>query len=138
MDIYDIQALRGIFSRRIQQRRSYYEQMALISSADEIRARAEDIAKWQEDPVEYAQGVSQYLVGSLSKTLIVVMDNVDKLDLQNQLDAFQLTLWFMEKSKAFIILQMRDETYERFKNRLRSIHIDPVLLFIYRRQDLWM
>lgn len=117
LDIYEGQTLRGIFSRRIQQRRSYYEQMALISAADEIRARAEDIAKWQEDPVEYAQGVSQYLVGSLSKTLIVVMDNVDKLDLQNQLDAFQLTLWFMEKSKAFIILQMRDETYERFKNR---------------------
>jgi len=45
------------------------------------------------------------------------MDNVDKMELQNQLDAFQLTLWYMDRSKAFIILQMRDETYERYKNR---------------------
>jgi hypothetical protein len=45
------------------------------------------------------------------------MDNVDKLELANQLDAFQLALWFMDRTKAFIILQMRDETYERFKNQ---------------------
>ena len=45
------------------------------------------------------------------------MDNVDRLDLKNQLLAFQLALWFMEKSKAFILLQMRDETYERFKSQ---------------------
>jgi len=56
-------------------------------------------------------------MGVMNKNLIVVLDNVDKLDLQNQLDAFQLALWFMARTKAFIILQMRDETYERYKNR---------------------
>ena len=45
------------------------------------------------------------------------MDNVDKLDLQTQLDAFSLSLWFMEKTGAFVILQMRDDTYERYKNK---------------------
>ena len=47
---------------------------------------------------------------------MVVMDNVDRLDLQSQLGAFTLSLWFLDQSKAFVILQMRDETYERFKN----------------------
>jgi hypothetical protein len=28
-----------------------------------------------------------------------------------------LSLWFLDQSKVFIILQMRDETYERFKNQ---------------------
>jgi hypothetical protein len=45
------------------------------------------------------------------------MDNVDRLNLENQLAAFQLSLWFLDQSKAFIILQMRDETYERFKDK---------------------
>src|SRR6266849_2620163 len=36
---------------------------------------------------------------------------------KNQLDAFQLALWFMHKTRAFVILQMRDETFERYKNR---------------------
>jgi len=49
--------------------------------------------------------------------LIAVMDNVDRLDLTNQLHAFQLTLWFMQLTRCFVILQMRDETYERYKNK---------------------
>lgn len=51
------------------------------------------------------------------ENLIVVMDNVDKLDLQEQLKGFQLTPWFLDISKAFVIIQMRDETNERYKNR---------------------
>ena len=64
-----------------------------------------------------AEGLAQYIVGSKQQNLVVVMDNVDKMDLDSQLDAFQLTLWFMERTKAFTILQMRDETYERYKNK---------------------
>jgi hypothetical protein len=44
------------------------------------------------------------------------MDNVDRMDLKNQLAAFQLTLWFMRATRAFVIIQMRDETYERYKH----------------------
>ena len=49
--------------------------------------------------------------------VVAVMDNVDQLSLENQLAAFSLSLWFMDQSKAFVILQMRDETYERFKDK---------------------
>jgi hypothetical protein len=63
------------------------------------------------------EGLANYILGSRKEVLIVVMDNVDRLDLKNQLDAFQLSLWFMQKTRAFVILQMRDETYERFKNK---------------------
>ncbi len=45
------------------------------------------------------------------------MDNVDRLNLHSQLGAFTLSLWFLDQSKAFVILQMRDETYERFKDQ---------------------
>ena len=57
------------------------------------------------------------LIRDIRAALTVVMDNVDKMDLTNQLLAFQLSLWFMEKCRAFTILQMRDETYERYKNK---------------------
>jgi hypothetical protein len=57
------------------------------------------------------------VLGSRQEALIAVMDNVDRLDLNNQLHAFQLALWFMRQTNCFTILQMRDETYERYKNR---------------------
>jgi hypothetical protein len=118
LDIYDGNTLKGIFSRKIQQRRAYYEALRGLknSNDDEVRARASDIATWQDNPFEFAEGIAHYAI-STKKNLIVVMDNVDKLDLTNQLLAFQLSLWFMEKTRAFTILQMRDETYERYKNK---------------------
>src|ERR1035438_9017334 len=45
------------------------------------------------------------------------MDNVDRLDLAGQLTAFNVALSFMALTKCFVILQMRDETYERYKDK---------------------
>jgi hypothetical protein len=45
------------------------------------------------------------------------MDNVDRLDLAGQLTAFNVSLSFMSLTKCFVMLQMRDETYERFKDK---------------------
>jgi hypothetical protein len=56
-------------------------------------------------------------LGSRQEVLVAVMDNVDRLDLKQQLHAFQLALLFMGETGSFVILQMRDETYERFKNK---------------------
>src|SRR5215813_890300 len=144
--IYDPDVQKGIFSRKIQQRRGYYETLRTASHEDEIRARATDLATWQADPIALAEGIAEYISGIKQKNLVVVMDNVDKLDLQTQLDAFQLSLWFMDRSKAFVILQMRDETYERYKNRrpldtFRSgiaFHIAPPRFIdvVKRRLDL--
>jgi hypothetical protein len=73
--------------------------------------------KWQDDPEETATGVADYVLGMRRELLVTVMDNVDKLDLNNQLIAFQLALWFMHRTRCFVILQMRDETYERYKDK---------------------
>jgi hypothetical protein len=115
-DLYEESALKGAFSNKIRQRRTYYEQMRKISEAEEIKARATDIAGWQSDPQMLVEGFGTYLQGHHEKSLVVVLDNVDKRQLKDQLDAFQLALWVMAKTKSFVILQMRDETYERYKN----------------------
>lgn len=116
-DLYEESILKGVFSRKIQQRRAYYTQMRKISEEEEIRSRAIDIAGWQSDPVALVEGLGDYFGGVTSTHLVVVMDNVDKRDTKAQLDAFQLTLWAMAKTRAFVILQMRDETFERFKGQ---------------------
>jgi hypothetical protein len=146
IDIYAIDTLKGIFSRRIQQRKAYYDQLHSISAEEETRARAQDIAAWQSNPLTFAEGIASLITGVMTKSLIVVLDNVDRLGLQNQLDAFQLALWFMDRTRAFVILQMRDETYERYKNKppldtFRSgiaFHIAPPRFIdvVKRRLDL--
>jgi hypothetical protein len=117
IDLYSKVVLRGIFSRNIQKRKYVYDQLDENAASEAATVKASDLAKWQDNAEEMAEGVANYVLGIRRETLIVVMDNVDRLDLKNQLDAFQLALWFMHKTRAFVILQMRDETYERYKNQ---------------------
>ncbi len=117
LDLNSASALRGIFARNIQRRKAIYQEMAKYSAEQAGLARAADLAKWQDDPEERAIGIADYIMGMRQELLVVVMDNVDKLDLVNQLNAFQLSLWFMNRTRSFVILQMRDETYERYKDK---------------------
>jgi hypothetical protein len=94
-----------------------YDELVKTSAEQAAIARANDLASWQDDPEETARGIAEYILGSRQELLTVVMDNVDRLDLKNQLSAFQLALWFMQRTRCFVILQMRDETYERYKNK---------------------
>jgi hypothetical protein len=117
IDLSSPDVLRGMFARNLQRRKAYYEEINRVSPDQAALQRAADLVMWREDPHETARGIANYVIGSRREVLIVVMDNVDKLDLANQLAAFQLSLWFMSQTRSFVILQMRDETYERYKNR---------------------
>ena len=117
VDLTSGDVLRGIFSRNIQRRRGIYELLEATSPEKAATAKADDLRIWQDDPEETARGIANYVLGSRQEVLITVLDNVDRLDLKNQLDAFQLALWFMQRTNCFVILQMRDETFERYKNR---------------------
>jgi len=111
------EVLRGMFSANLQRRRTYYDGLKRLAPERAEIEKASDLVKWREDPEETARGIAQYILGSRHEVLVVVMDNVDRLDLKSQLEAFQLTLWFMQRTRCFVILQMRDETYDRYKDR---------------------
>jgi hypothetical protein len=117
IDFTDPTVLRGIFSRNIQSRKAAYSMMEAVSHDSANIQRAKDIIEWQDKPEEMVRGITEYIMGSRNEALVVVMDNVDRLNLENQLAAFQLTLWFLQLTHAFVILQMRDETYERYKDK---------------------
>ncbi|MER9694876.1 type I restriction enzyme HsdR N-terminal domain-containing protein [Mesorhizobium sp. M0179] len=111
------EVLWGIFAKQVQRRKPIYDDVAAWDETKAAILRNEDLQKWQDDPIEYSIGLANYILGQRQELLLVVMDNVDRLDLKTQLDVFQLALWFMGQTKAFTILQMRDETYERFKTK---------------------
>jgi hypothetical protein len=147
LDMSDIDVLKGIFSRQIQRRKPIYDEVSKSNSESAARMRGDDLIKWQDDPIELTRGIGNYVMGVRhEEVLIVVMDNVDRLDLKSQLAAFQLALWFMGQTRSFVILQMRDETYERFKNQPPldtfrtgiAFHISPPRFIdvVKRRLDL--
>jgi hypothetical protein len=117
-DPYANENLTRIFSQNLQRRRGIYDETKKrISPAEAEKTRINDLESWQRDPRRLALGICRHFARERGNVLVVVMDNVDRLNLASQLGAFSLSLWFLDQSKVFIILQMRDETYERFKNQ---------------------
>ncbi len=89
---------------------------------------ADEIKSWTEDPQHFAKSICRYLIGDTRRAVVVVFDNVDKRDREQQLRVFQLAQWFRAETHTFILLPMRDETYEQFKGQppldafINSIH----------------
>ena len=117
-DPYANENLTRIFSHDLQKRRGIYDEIKKkMSAAEAEKTRIDDLQSWQKDPRRVALGICSHFAGDRGEALVVVMDNVDRLNLPSQLGAFTMSLWFLDQSRAFVILQMRDETYERFKNQ---------------------
>jgi hypothetical protein len=145
-DIYAADTLEQIFAIDLNRQKGIYDSLHKISPEKAALRRIDDLAAWKEDPQKLVFGLCRYFGGIKREIVAVVMDNVDRRNLNDQLDAFQLALWFMKESRAFVILQLRDETYERFKNQppldtFRSgigFHISPprFIHVVKRRLDL--
>ena len=105
-----------IFSDNLQERSSFYQRMETIERGRGELERARDIEAWRQNPLQLAPGISRYLQGNRGEIIIAVFDNVDRRDAENQLSAFQMALWFMNLTRCLLILQMRDVTFEAFKN----------------------
>jgi hypothetical protein len=116
-DIFGQASLEQIFAVELNRQRGIYEALRGISEEKAALRRIDDLAGWKDDPQKLGFALCRFIGGTRREVVVIVMDNVDRRNLNDQLEAFQLSLWFMKESRAFVILQMRGETYERFKNQ---------------------
>lgn len=105
-----------LFAPNIQARKAFYDRMNAGSAGRGDLERARDIEQWRQDPEILSECAARYLQGDRGECLIVVFDNVDRREAEEQLASFQLALWFMAKTRALVLLQMRDVTFELHKN----------------------
>lgn len=105
-----------VFASDLDDRQAYYQRMEQVGERRGALEKARDIEAWRLDYERLSVGLSRYLQGDRGENLIVVFDNVDRRNSTNQLAAFQTALWFMDQTRALVILQMRDVTFELYKD----------------------
>jgi len=115
-DLTDGRDQERIFSSKIRERRAFYDRVNKVNEGRGELEKARDYEQWRQDPEICAECLSRYLQGDRGGTIVAVFDNVDRRDTEEQLITFQLALWFMSQMRCLLILQMRDVTFERFKN----------------------
>jgi hypothetical protein len=117
IDLNDASDQERVFSANLHGRKAYYDRVDTARPGNGGLELARDIEAWRQDPEVTAEAISRYLHGDRGETIVVVFDNVDRKDAEEQLQCFQLALWFMAKTRALVILSMRDVTFELFKNQ---------------------
>jgi hypothetical protein len=146
IDLRDADDQERVFANDLADRKAFYDRMEASAPGRGGLERARDIEGWRQDPLKLTRGIARYLQGDRGENLIVVFDNVDRRETSAQLSAFEAALWFMDQTRALVILQMRDSTFEAYKNEppldtYRSgqiFHISPPRLVdvVKRRLEL--
>jgi len=116
LDLRDASDQERVFADDLADRKAFYERMEGVQVGRGELERARDIEQWRLDPLKLTKGIARYLQGDRAENLIVVFDNVDRRETGGQLVAFQTALWFMDQTRCLVILQMRDSTFEAYKN----------------------
>ena len=116
IDLRDALDQERVFASDLADRKAFYDRMEAVQVGRGSLECARDIEQWRQDPLKLTRGIARYLQGDRGDNVIVVFDNVDRREAEAQLAAFQIALWFMDQTRCLVILQMRDSTFEKYKN----------------------
>jgi hypothetical protein len=116
--IYEFKNLRRIFAPDLNRRdKGPYSELKRTDRLEYERRIASDLAGWVDDRKAFSQNICRYYIGDKRKAVVVVFDNVDRLDRAQQLRIFQVAQWFKNLTRTFVLLALRDVTYEAYKNQ---------------------
>jgi Type I restriction enzyme R protein N terminus (HSDR_N) len=117
IDLYKPETLRRVFAPDINKLRQIYRS-ALGDESKELELRiADSLAQWTQDSQKFSREICRFLNGDCRKVVVVIFDNVDRLERDDQIRIFQVAQWFRSQTRSFCLLAIRDETYEQFKNK---------------------
>jgi len=106
-----------------------YEKLRTLDPVEYERKIADELATLLRQPEKLAFGCIRSYQTDRGVRVVVVFDNVDRLDLKQQLKIFQTAQWFRSMSRCFTIISLRDETYDRFKREPPLDAIPPLFVF---------
>jgi GTPase SAR1 family protein len=69
-----------------------------------------------DDKERVATAISRHYTGEKRRGLVVVFDNVDKRSRDVQLAIFEAAQWFKELTRALVIVNLRDTTFEAHRD----------------------
>lgn len=61
---------------------------------------------------KYLEGIARHFTGEMSRGLVCVFDNADKRSRDEQLEIFDAAQWFKDVTRALVIVNLRDTTFE--------------------------
>ena len=108
--------IEAVFNGKINENKSIYKKLKKVSEADYLIQLKQDLFTWKNDLHLYVSCLAGYL-SAQQKTIVIVFDNVDRLEAETQIKLFQVAQWLINQTRSLGIMDIRDTTYEMFKDR---------------------
>lgn len=130
LKLTDFNILKTIYKKQINRNRVGIWQ-PYVKDEDELDRRIGDFfAERQADPERHLIAISEYLVGTTRKRLVVVFDNADQLDEDAQREVFLLASSFRSTVKAAVFISLREGYFRTWRRKapfdafsLRVFHV---------------
>lgn len=116
-DLYAQDNIEAIFSPLIVRRdRTAYARLKTVAPMEYEIEKSRDLRMWMDDRPLLVENLCRYFIADRGDIVVSVFDNVDRLGRDEQIKIFSISQWFKSLTKSFCLLQLRDETYELYKN----------------------
>lgn len=113
-DIKNIEKVYSVEVNRIKKGEiSYFEE----GSNEWKNALFTEIKRLKEDEVITTQAYIRFCCTERGKTLVIALDNCDKKETKDQLLMFQVAQWLQASFRCLVILPLRDETYDNYREQ---------------------
>lgn len=116
-DVGDLECLEKLFAVEL----SKFERgpNKLLRSADPAayaRNKTQLFVDLGADPMEVSRAISRHFSGEKGIGIVVVFDNVDKRSREQQLMIFEIAQWFKDLTRALVLVNLRDTTFEAHRD----------------------
>jgi Type I restriction enzyme R protein N terminus (HSDR_N) len=115
-DPYSLEGLNRVFAVQINQLQRG-PLSVITDEAEKQRALSTELLHLSADKRKFGIQLARALTSNAVRPLIVAFDNVDRRESAQQLQIFQAAQWFRRETHAFMLLTLRDVTFERYKDQ---------------------
>lgn len=117
IDVYDFDQMSKIFSRELNQfDRGPYKHLKKVDPNEFERRRASFLDELSRNKTEFAKCIARHFSGEKGFGIVVVFDNVDKRSRDLQLAIFEAAQWFKDLTRALVLVNLRDSTFEAHRD----------------------
>ena len=117
IDLHDLTQIEKIFATELNQfNRGPNRRLKNIDIAEFERRRASHLVDLTEDATQFSKCVARHYSGDKGLGIVIVFDNVDKRSRDLQLAIFDAAQWFKDITRALVLVNLRDSTFEAHRD----------------------
>lgn len=117
LDFEEKDVLEKVYSTEINRLKkgelSYFQ----VDSPEWRKGLYEEIQRLKMNQEITTQAYIRFCCSERGKTLVIALDNCDKKEVKDQLLMFQVAQWLQSNFRCLVIIPLRDETYDNYRNQ---------------------